>query len=395
MRNPYTFLILLGLFFIVPTFYLLAQVGINADNTEPNNSAMLDVKSSSKGLLPPRMTHAQLNAVVNPANGLIIYCTDCGNSGNGNLVIYTNGAWQIVNYSCLVPLVPESDTLTSTVAQIIWNWNPVSDATGYRWNSSANYATSEDMGNAFSKTENGLWCNTSYTRYVWAYNNCGPSAPVIMVKSTVACPFCGVSFMINHLIAGGVAPVNKTLSYSTVSGIPGSFNQCWITRNLGASQVAAAVSDNTEASAGWYFQFNRKQGYQYTSSRVPATPWITGFYEVSDWTSANDPCRIELGSNWRIPTNQEWTDINTDNSWTNWNGPYNSALKLHAAGELNYTDGLLYNRGLSGAYWSSTKFMLFSDSYGFQLRFNSTGCEINGQFKWSGFPLRCVRDIAP
>lgn len=32
------------------------NVGINADGSAPDNSAMLDVKSSSKGLLPPRMT---------------------------------------------------------------------------------------------------------------------------------------------------------------------------------------------------------------------------------------------------------------------------------------------------------------------------------------------------
>jgi len=53
-----------------------AQVGINTDGTAPNTSAMLDVKSTTKGLLVPRMTAAQRNAISNPATGLLIYCTD-------------------------------------------------------------------------------------------------------------------------------------------------------------------------------------------------------------------------------------------------------------------------------------------------------------------------------
>jgi hypothetical protein len=53
-----------------------AQVGINADNSSPDPSAMLDVKSTDKGMLMPRMTLAQRNAIVSPANGLMIYQTD-------------------------------------------------------------------------------------------------------------------------------------------------------------------------------------------------------------------------------------------------------------------------------------------------------------------------------
>jgi len=72
---------------------LLAQVGINADGSEPDSSAMLDVKSTERGFLPPRMTHSQIVSIENPANGLIIYCTDCSNSGTGALAMFINGAW--------------------------------------------------------------------------------------------------------------------------------------------------------------------------------------------------------------------------------------------------------------------------------------------------------------
>jgi hypothetical protein len=54
----------------------IAQVAVNTDNTLPDSSSMLDVKSSTKGFLAPRMTAAERDAIVRPANGLLIFCTD-------------------------------------------------------------------------------------------------------------------------------------------------------------------------------------------------------------------------------------------------------------------------------------------------------------------------------
>jgi hypothetical protein len=62
--------------FLALSLSVNAQVAINTDGSLPDNSAMLDVKSTSKGLLLPRMTRIQRNAIVNPATGLMIYQTD-------------------------------------------------------------------------------------------------------------------------------------------------------------------------------------------------------------------------------------------------------------------------------------------------------------------------------
>jgi hypothetical protein len=64
------------LLFVLLQFPLPAQVGINANGTPPNPAAMLDVESSNKGFLPPRLTTAQRNAIANPVNGLMIFNTD-------------------------------------------------------------------------------------------------------------------------------------------------------------------------------------------------------------------------------------------------------------------------------------------------------------------------------
>jgi hypothetical protein len=52
---------------------IIAQSGINT--TTPDQSAILDVYSTNKGFLPPRLTTAQRHAIVNPAAGLTIYNT--------------------------------------------------------------------------------------------------------------------------------------------------------------------------------------------------------------------------------------------------------------------------------------------------------------------------------
>jgi hypothetical protein len=72
MKNIY----LIFLCILSPIFASNAQMGINSSGTAPNPSAMLDVSSTTKGLLPPRMTSAQKNAIANPADGLLVFDTN-------------------------------------------------------------------------------------------------------------------------------------------------------------------------------------------------------------------------------------------------------------------------------------------------------------------------------
>jgi trimeric autotransporter adhesin len=58
------------------SFEAIAQVAITTDGSMPHTSAMLDIKSTSKGLLIPRMTAAQRAAIASPAYGLVVYQTD-------------------------------------------------------------------------------------------------------------------------------------------------------------------------------------------------------------------------------------------------------------------------------------------------------------------------------
>ena len=51
-------------------------VGINGTGASADVSAMLDVASTTKGFLPPRMTAVQRAAIVSPATGLLVYQSD-------------------------------------------------------------------------------------------------------------------------------------------------------------------------------------------------------------------------------------------------------------------------------------------------------------------------------
>ena len=320
-----------------------------------------------------------------PANGDSIRCVLISSDPCAANTAISNKVTMIVSLS--IPVAPVAGNHVPSLTQIIWNWNTVTGALGYKWNTVNDYASATDMGNATSKMETGLAYGTQYTRYVWAYSGCGNSTPVTFTQSTTAFN-CGISITINH-IAGIVAPVAKTVMYGTVTGIPGVMSKCWITSNLGADHQATAVDDATEPSAGWYWQFNRKQGYKHTGSAVNPSWTLTNIYESSDWQTANDPCNLELNGGWRIPTYTEWYNVDNTGGWANWNGPWNSGLKLHAAGYLIYSNGSLYNRGADGYYWGS---MQSSADYGQELKFSSGVCNMGNMTKAYGLPLRCLRD---
>jgi hypothetical protein len=57
----------------------------------PNASSILDLQTTIKGFLPPRMTTAQKNAIATPATGLVVYDTTLN-----KLALYTGAAWETV-----------------------------------------------------------------------------------------------------------------------------------------------------------------------------------------------------------------------------------------------------------------------------------------------------------
>jgi trimeric autotransporter adhesin len=73
MRKRFFSLVLLCAVVLLPGILFAQSIGINDDGSNPDPSAILDVKSTTKGLLIPRMDKTQRNAIASPATGLLIY----------------------------------------------------------------------------------------------------------------------------------------------------------------------------------------------------------------------------------------------------------------------------------------------------------------------------------
>ena len=70
MKKIFAFIALL----LVLNFYSQAQsFAINTTGTAAHASAMLDVTSTTKGVLIPRLTTAQRTAIASPGKGLLVY----------------------------------------------------------------------------------------------------------------------------------------------------------------------------------------------------------------------------------------------------------------------------------------------------------------------------------
>ncbi|MDX1479070.1 MAG: hypothetical protein R3301_15255, partial [Saprospiraceae bacterium] len=80
---------------VITTLVLVCAIGlyaqgvaINEDNSSPHGSAILDVKSTTKGFLLPRLSTGQRLAIGSPATGLLVYDSDLD-----KLFCYTGTVW--------------------------------------------------------------------------------------------------------------------------------------------------------------------------------------------------------------------------------------------------------------------------------------------------------------
>lgn len=155
----------------------IAQVNINTDGTEPDASAVLDVKSTSKGILVPRMTQTEIADIVNPAVSLIVFNTD-----DNHFYFYDDGTdeWKVMEMKLGMTQTQadnrglrgtdEGGKLKETVTT---HWNsPNTGATNSSWftafpggncNSSGSFRNLGYYGQWWSSTE-------TYATSAWARN---------------------------------------------------------------------------------------------------------------------------------------------------------------------------------------------------------------------------------
>jgi hypothetical protein len=69
--------------------YQVDAENIAIGTTTPEESALFELKSTRKGFLPPRVSTSQMNEIVNPTPGLIVYDTDAH-----RIYVFSDGSWR-------------------------------------------------------------------------------------------------------------------------------------------------------------------------------------------------------------------------------------------------------------------------------------------------------------
>ena len=142
---------------MLTVFSGFSQVGIGTK--KPDASAMLEVKATNKGMLIPRMTQAQRDAIRNPANSLMIYQTD----NTPGYYYYASGSWTRIATGSSIGGATNTFTapltLNGTTVSI-----PQANATTNGFLSSADWNKFNNVSNGTNQGDMLYWDGNSWVK---------------------------------------------------------------------------------------------------------------------------------------------------------------------------------------------------------------------------------------
>lgn len=263
-----------------------AQVGIGVTTANMAASAMLDVSSTTKGFLPPRMTYAQRNAIVTPGAGLIVYCTDCGSNG-GEAEFYNGTVWvSMFGLQGSLPTLAPTSSITVGNASATSGGAILTDGgltiyfRGVCWSTSSNPTialstkTFDGTGTGcFSSAISGLTDNTTYYVRAYATN------------------------------ATGTGYGNEEV-YTVIPGTIGT--QVWTTQNLNVSTYRDGTTIPQVSDPTAWFALTTGAWCYYNNTTTNGTT----YGKLYNWYAVID-ARGLAPVGYHIPTDEEWTTLST------------------------------------------------------------------------------------
>ncbi|NTW31024.1 MAG: hypothetical protein HGB12_00040 [Bacteroidetes bacterium] len=281
------------------------NVGIGT--VSPASSALLDLSSTTQGILIPRVAIA--NRPTTPATGLIIYNTDCN-----ELQYYNGTTWiSVMNSLSLFPPVAAVGS-GATETQITANWNVSTGATHYHLDVStsgsfANFVTgfsNKDVSTVITCNITGLTCGTTYYYRVRAENTCSTSGNSgAITYATSVCFNCGST----------ITDSRDSKQYASV--LIGT--QCWMAQNM---NVGIKVAGSATQTSGTDNNNTSIEKYCYGDNEANCTSY-GGIYQWSEAmaykngcsnTTSQQPAPPVQGicpTGWHIPSAAEWATLYT------------------------------------------------------------------------------------
>lgn len=370
---------------LLPVSLYAQNIGINEDGSTPHPTSILEVKSSSKGMLIPRLTDAQRLAIANPAKGLMLYNlnTDCLNFFNGT---------QWVEY-CGIPICNPAPTASAA-------GNDQLNVIGVKATLSANTPTEgtgswvivNGTGGYFDTITkpNAIFYGLAGTQYILRWiigNDCRSTQDEVVIS--FAPPPCG--------------------AISTVSDIDGNVydvlnigSQCWMVQNLKTTKYQNGVTIPNQTN-------------QTTWNGLTSGAWVNygnnvaneaTYGKLYNWYAVVDSRKI-CPVGWHIPTDNEFITLvdflggqtvaggqmkTTSSLWRTPNlGADNSSGFSGLPGGTRNFLGNFTLVGDYGYFWSATE----NDATIARARnlsyLTAASIRVNNEKK-VGFSVRCVKD---
>ncbi|MBK6347411.1 MAG: tail fiber domain-containing protein [Bacteroidales bacterium] len=314
-----------------------AQVAINTDGTLPDNSAMLDVKSTSQGLLIPRMTMVQRNNIAGPATGLMVFQTDntpgfyhnSGTPASPAWILSGNGAsWGLngnsgtsatSNFIGTTDNVPLSFRVNNQKAGAI-EINTSNTSLGYN-SLNANVGGNSNVAFGFNALLSNDYgdANCAIGSYALAYNTSGNS-------NTAA----GYAALANNTYGGICTAVGEYALCNNISGYGNS--------SVGASSLYSNTTGGSNIAFGYNAlyhnidgSFNTAIGYSTLSNNRSNSRSVAIGYNAMEYADSRSTGRITYN------TAIGYEALKGSNIAINNTGQWNTAIGYHSM--LNNTSG--------------------------------------------------------
>jgi uncharacterized protein (TIGR02145 family) len=387
-------MLVVGLITALQPLFMYGQVVIG--HAPPDGSAALDIQATNLGVLLPRLTTAERNAIQAPATGLLIFniTTLCLEVNNG-----TGSSPEWSAFKCRTGVVTGLDCAGVTVTGTLnagQAASGVSASVPYTGGNSGVYAGQTVTSTGVA----GLTATLSAGNFAD-----GPGSVSYDITGTPSGAGTA-SFALN--IGGQNCTLNVTVSYFCKAKTDATTFSKFLCYNLGAANTSADPFTPSWEINGGYWQWGSKT----EAAAGPVGPnagdandgavsgWNTTVAPDGAWSDASKTSSDPCPAGYRVPTKAQWDGLIANNtmtavgsSWTDDPTNYSSGMKfgndllLPTAGVRFFNNGALFFRGTTGYYWSSTEDV---NNLAWAVGFDNMNNNTVNESRLFGTTIRCI-----